>query len=411
MKNLFEDFPSQEELLSWYGKNGSNIVHDVNAHFHTPYSFSAFSEMKEVFQLAEKEKVEIIGINDFYTTAGYEEFTELCELYHKFPLYNIEFMGLMKDEQEKGIRINDPNNPGRIYFCGKGLDFPVIQDSDAMMTISKLSQESLIQTREMVEKTSAYLTSLNPKLELNFEEILQKYTKGMLRERHIAKVVRIKVFESYTTEAERKAAFTMIFGGKECSSDLKNTSALEDEIRSRLLKTGGPGFVKEDEKAFLPIEEIIDTIHDAGGIPCYPILCDDKNDNFTDFERVLESLYLELRSKNIYAVELIPGRNSFARVKEYSTFFHDRKFIVLFGTEHNSPEMIPLKVDSRGGKALDEELNSICFEGACIVAAHQYLRSKKMDAYIDSDGKPKIAHIDEFIELGNAVIEFFLQQN
>jgi len=410
MKNLLEDFPSYEDLLNWYNINGSNQIHEVNAHFHTPYSFSAFTDLKQVFQMAEKEKVNVLGINDFYTTAGYEEFTELCELYHKFPLYNIEFMGLLKDEQEKGVRINDPNNPGRIYFCGKGLDFPVIQDSEAMEIINFLSAESLVQTREMVEKTSAHLCEINPELFLDYDEILAKHTKGMLRERHIAKAVRIKVYEKYATTEERKKAFSLIFSGKECVSDLNNVSSLEDEIRSRLLKSGGPGFVVEDPKAFLNLEKLISTILDAGGIPCYPILCDDKNDNFTDFEKVLETLFLELTSKNIYAVELIPLRNSFSRVKEYSVFFHDRKFIVLFGTEHNSPEMIPLKVDSKGGRSLDEELKSISFEGACIIAAHQYLRSKKLEGYINEHGIAKTEQIDEFIELGNAVIEYFLQK-
>jgi hypothetical protein len=409
MKNLFEDFPGHEEMLDWYSKNGSNQVHEVNGHFHTPYSFSAFKDMKQVFQMAEKEKVNILGINDFYTTAGYDEFTELSETYKKFPLYNIEFMGLLKEEQEKGIRVNDPNNPGRIYFCGKGLDFPVIQDSKAMETISHLCNESMVQTREMVEKTSAYLIRINPLFSLDYDDILLNHTKGMLRERHIAKAVRLKVFEHFITDEERKKVFSTIFNGKEIQSDLSNSTSLEDEIRSRLLKVGGPGFVKEDPKAFLEINEIIKTINEAGGIPTYPILCDDKNDNFTDYEKDPDGLFHELSSRNIFSVELIPGRNSFDRVKEYACFFNDRKFIVTFGTEHNSPEMIPLKVDTRGGKPLDEELKSIAFEGACVMAAHQYLRSKNLTGYINENGLPQTDQLDEFIELGNAVIEYFLQ--
>ncbi len=410
MKNLFEDFPSREELLDWYSKNGSNMVHDVNGHFHTPYSFSAFKDLKQVFQMAEKEKINVLGINDFYTVAGYDEFTELSETYKKFPLYNIEFMGLLRSEQEKGTRVNDPGNPGRIYFSGKGMDYPVDPDSKSIQTIAHLSHESLAQTREMLEKTSAHLIKTDPKLSLSFDEILMNLTKGMLRERHIAKAIRIKVFEHYKTDEEKKKIFTSIYGGKEPMTDLQNFSALEDEIRSRILKSGGPGFVKEDPKAFLDVEEIIKTITAAGGIPTYPVLLDDNTDNFTEYERDMETLFTELTSRNIYSVELIPGRNSFSRLKEFSCFFHDRKFIITFGTEHNTPEMIPLKIETRGGKPLDEELKSISFEGACVIAAHQYLRSKKLSGYIKENGIPKIEELDEFIELGNAVIEYF-QQN
>jgi len=409
MKNLFEDFPSKEEMLEWYAKNGTNLVHNVNGHFHSPYSFSAFYDLKQVFQLADKERINVLGINDFYTTAGYDEFSELSAVHKKFPLYNIEFMGLLTDEQEKGIRINDPGNPGRIYFSGKGLDYPVDHGKKALKTVKHLSNESLNQTREMVQKASAHLIKTGANISLDFDEILKSLTKGMLRERHIAKAIRIKIFEKYKTSEERKNVYTSIYEGKDATADLNNFTAIEDEIRSRLLKAGCPCFVKEDPKAFLKLDEVIDTIIEAGGIPTYPVLCDNKNDEFTEFEKDIESLYNELTSRNIYSIELIPGRNAFERLKEYSCFFHDRKFIVTFGTEHNTPEMIPLKVDVRGGRQLDEELRSISFEGACVIAAHQYLRSKKLPGYIKENGAPKIDQLDEFIELGNAVIEYFLQ--
>jgi hypothetical protein len=408
MNSLFADFPSQSDLLEWYAKNGTNRVYEVNGHFHTPYSFSAFSDLKQVFMMADKERLSLLGINDFYTTAGYEEFTDLCDTHRKFPLYNIEFMGLLRPEQEKGLRINDPNNPGRIYFCGKALDFPVDQESRAMGIIRDLSVASLVQTREMVEKTSAHLVKTDPKLSLDYGDLLKNLTKGMLRERHIAKAIRIRVFELYKTDNERRKIFSRIFGGKECISDLNKNTAVEEEIRAKVLKAGGPGFVKEDPRAFMDLQDVINTIIEAGGIPTYPCLCDDINDNFTEFEKDPEFLYNQLTSRDIYSIEFIPGRNAFGRLKEYSNFFHDRKFIVTYGTEHNTPEMIPLKADSRGGKPLDDELRAISFEGACVMAAHQYMRAKKLSGYINEKGQPRIREIDQFIELGNAVVEFFL---
>ncbi len=43
-----------------------------------------------------------------------------------FPLLNMELIGISKEDQEKGIRVNDPNNPGRTYISGKGLAFPSV---------------------------------------------------------------------------------------------------------------------------------------------------------------------------------------------------------------------------------------------------------------------------------------------
>jgi hypothetical protein len=41
----------------------------VSAHLHTPYLFSAFSDVNEALDKAVAESVKVLGINDFYTTA------------------------------------------------------------------------------------------------------------------------------------------------------------------------------------------------------------------------------------------------------------------------------------------------------------------------------------------------------
>ncbi len=407
-RNILKDFPGRTEILEWYSKNGSNIVHEVNGHFHTPYSFSAFRDLRQVFDMAKEEQVKILGINDFYTMAGYEEFQDLAENYKLFPMFNIEFMGLLKDEQKNGIRVNDPTNPGRTYFSGKGLDFPVSLEGSSLKKLENVRAESLNQTRKMVELASQHLQTVDPELTLDYDDILDKYTKGMVRERHIARVIRIKIFEKYPTESQRKEMLKKLYEGKETVVNINNAAALEGEIRNNLLKSGGVAFVKEDPKAFLEIDEVIRIITDAGGIPTYPVLLDDKAGNYTEYEEDMEQLYKELTGRNIYSIELIPGRNDFSNLKEFVTFFSDRHFVITFGTEHNTPELIPLRISTRGGVDLDEELKRINFEGACVIAAHQYLRAKGDEGYIERNGKPRLSSRDEFIELGNAVIEYFL---
>ena len=44
----------------------------VNAHLHTPFSFSAFRDIDDALDRAVAEKVKVVGINDFYTAEGYE---------------------------------------------------------------------------------------------------------------------------------------------------------------------------------------------------------------------------------------------------------------------------------------------------------------------------------------------------
>ena len=60
------------------------------------------------------------------------------------------------------------------------------------------------------------------------------------------------------------------------------------------MKAGGKAFVAEDQHAILPVSKIIEIILNAGGIPCYPVLLDDQEGNFTEYESSSQILLNEL---------------------------------------------------------------------------------------------------------------------
>lgn len=402
----FSGFPGKQELLEQSGADTQVLL--VNGHFHTPFSFSAFTEIEQAFTMAKAEGVQVLGVNDFYTTDGYPEFAELAANYKIFPLFNIEFMALQRDLQEAGVRVNDPANPGRTYMSGKGLSHPFKIDAPELALLQQVQHESNVQTAEMVNKLNAFLTELNAGISFTFEELKAKYAKNMLRERHIAKALRIAIDEKFTTEEDKKAFYLQVFSGKEVKSKLDDVAGLENEIRGNLLKAGGKAFVAEDPKAFLSLDEVKKVIISAGGIPCYPVLLDDPKGVCTDFEADAEKLYQMLVDRNIFSIELIPGRNDFNILKKFVQFFRSKNFLVSFGTEHNTPQLDPVKVSCRNSVELDEELNQIGYEGACIIAAHQYLVAKGEEGFLRADNSGKTAEYDAFVKLGNAVIKRFI---
>jgi hypothetical protein len=405
--NLLKSFPGPDELQSDENSQSYLSVHKVNGHIHTPYSFSSFTGFDQIFRMALEEDIKVLGINDFYTMGGYETFYQFSLENKVFPLFNIEFIGLSAGDQRKGIRINDPNNPGRIYLSGKGLKFPVCLNDHFKTMIDQVIIESQKQVSSMLDKTNDLLKRLHSSLRISMTEIRDSYTKEMVRERHLAKAIRIKIFETIKGKEEQIAFLRDLFGGKEPEAALDEIAALENEIRSELLKTGGAAFVAEDEKAFLTIEQIIELILHAGGIPCYPVLLDDKEGKFTDIERDWFYLVEWLRSYGISCIELIPGRNSYPVLKDFVTFFPEHEFVILFGTEHNTPDLLPLTVSCRNNISLDEELKKISFEGACVVAAHQYLNARGMTGYVDNK-VDDISKRERFVKLGKAVIEKFI---
>jgi hypothetical protein len=403
--NIFQSYPTPKELIEGLKKDS---IYEVNGHVHTPFSFSAFKDIEQIFEMAKMENIKAVGINDFYVADGYPYFYEQAIKNNVFPLFNIEFIGLLKEEQSKGIRINDPNNPGRCYFSGKGLTHPFHLPSDLWTKLNSVINESQVQVQSMVVKANAWFKEVNAGLELDFVSLKKKYARELVRERHIAKAIRVAVFEKAESETERKELFKLIYGGKDSKMNMNDIPGIENEIRGNLLKLGGKAFVEEDEKAFMSIDEVIQIILAAGGIPCYPVLLDDKAGNYTEYEGNKEKLYEELTKRNIACIELIPGRNDFAHLKEFVRFFNDKGFVITFGTEHNAPDMIPLTCDTRGNKPLDEELRRISYEGTCVIAAHQFLRAKEMPAFVNINGIADTGNKGYYVTLGKAIIEKFI---
>lgn len=382
---------------------------EANGHIHTPYSFSAFDNMKTLFSMASAEKISLLGINDFFVADGYEAFYYGCFCNNIFPLFNIEFIGLLKEEQKKGIRINDPNNPGRIYFSGKGLDYPFSLSWLQKRQLNKVKKESQNQIKAMISRLNQLIQPINPSLLLTYETVKRRFAHDLVRERHLAKAVRVTATENYSSAEDQLDFIESLYGDRKCEAGISNPALLENEIRSNLLKAGGAAFVEEDESTFLELKKILRIIVRAGGIPCYPVLLDDPSGKFTEFEVNAEKLYLSLKSLGIGCIELIPGRNDFSVLKNFVEFFDSKGFVIIFGTEHNTPEMVPLTVSTRGSKPLDDFLKRISWKGACVIAAHQFLRAQHRQGYVLEDGTLSFNQKEDLSDLGQLVIEYFLK--
>ena len=345
-------------------------VFDVNAHIHTPYSFSCFESVSQALDMAVSEGVKVVGINDFYTMDGYKEWKEGCAARSLFPLLGMEMISLHSDFQSNGVRVNDPGNPGRTYISGKGLAYPCILGGRQAQELAAVKKESNLQVESMCARLNAHLTACNAGFQVDFDWVAMNLTSGQTRERHLAKALRI--LASQNVDSEKLPEFYKnIFGGSEPKSSLSDNAALENEIRSKLLKAGGAAFVPETPSAFLPLENVKDIILAAGGIPTYPFLADDAKGNFTDFEGDLQKAADTLKSWGFNSVEFITTRNTTAVLESYSSYLEDEGFIVSFGSEHNSPSLEPLKLRTRDAAGLSEKLRKVNWRGACAIAAHQ----------------------------------------
>ena len=377
----------------------------VNAHLHTPYSFSAFLDIDDALDRAVSEGVKVVGINDFYTTAGYDDWAEGCKKRNLYPLFNIEFISLNEQDQKNGMRVNDPANPGRTYLSGKGLSYPFKLDEPYASQLANVRKESNDQVEAMCGRLNELLSVTKMDFSLDFEWIKNELTKGSIRERHLAKALRLKVYEKCENdEAAIKILMLELSGGKEMKSGTVDVAGVENEIRGNLLKAGGAAFVPETAEAFLPMQTVCDIILAAGGIPAYPFLADDANGKYTDFESDLERVAEQLTERGFHSVEFITTRNHVDLLEKYASYLHDKGFVVTFGSEHNSPMMEPVELFARNNVPLTENLMKINFEGACVIAAHQHLVSQGLRGYVDGKGNADRTKREEFVKLGKELI-------
>jgi hypothetical protein len=84
--------------------------------------------------------------------------------------------------------------------------------------------------------------------------------------------------------------------------------------------------------------------------------------------------------------------------------------VITAGTEHNTLDLLPIEPTCAGGVAVHEDVKEIFWEGACVVAAHQFLVLNGQAGFVDAKGTPNPAFKDAesriaaFKKLGAAVI-------
>jgi hypothetical protein len=119
-----------------------NEIPKANGHIHTPWSFSAFNNVEQALKMAAEENIKALGINDFNTFDGYAEFDSLSRKYKVYPMFNVEFMGLMEDEQKTGFALMILQTPEGYISVVKVLifrfAFPAIRQHNLPKPLTKV---------------------------------------------------------------------------------------------------------------------------------------------------------------------------------------------------------------------------------------------------------------------------------
>jgi len=359
-----------------------------NTHVHVPPNFSAFTTVEDVIETAAAEGVKVIGTSNYHDFDVYQRLDAAAREHGIVALNGLEFISVLEEEMRNGVLINDPNNPGRAYVCGKAIPFPTDPGPGpaAFMAEAKVANEA--RTTQMVDVIRDLFAQAGLEVDVTYASIVAIVAARaevspdwvVLQERHVALGFQLALFEALP--GERRAAFLTKLYGAAPVAGLEDEVATQGELRSRLMKSGGPAFV--DETA-VPFEDAIGFIRSLGAIPIYPTVADGA-DPICGYEDPVEDLIERMGQHDLFGAELIPVRNTPECVERYVKAWRAAGIFVTAGTEHNTLERIPVEPTCLEGVPLSDEVLDICWEGTCVITAHQHLKQQGQAGYVQPDG-------------------------
>jgi hypothetical protein len=232
----------------------------------------------------------------------------------------------------------------------------------------------------------------------------------VLQERHLAQAFQERLFEILPVE-QRAEKLAAVYCHKP-QADMTNPVAVQNEMRSAMMKAGRPCYAPED---FVGLTEARELIRELGGIDCYPIVADGVNP-MSPFEESPDILIDNLRELKFHMVEVITVRNSAEVLSMYVTKLRKAGLVVAAGTEHNTLDLIPIEPQCKGQVDVPEPVKEIFWEGVCVTAAHQFLVAQGERGYVDAAGAlhpdydSSEARIQAFKQLGAAVIQTYFNK-
>jgi hypothetical protein len=319
--------------------------------------------------------------------------------------------------RDAGIKINDPGNPGKLYFCGKGITRFDEMTPQVTRLIEVIRRNDSTRMAQMVERMEQIFRDRGLRTGIDEKAVVDMIVRRhgsdrntvYLQERHISQAFQEALFEKVRPE-ERIERLRRVLGAETKANGPEDAVSMQNDIRSHLMKAGKPAFVQE---AFIGFDDAQRLVLELGGIPCYPTVADGASP-ICQFEQSPERLIAAIKERNIHAAEWIPVRNTVGVLREYVVRMRKAGLAVTAGTEHNTLDLVPLDPFCRDGDVPDD-LRAVFWEGACVVAGHQFLTLHGQCGFVDGQGSPNADYasaeerIKAFAGIGAAVMQRYCE--
>ena len=369
----------------------------TNSHIHTNYSFSVFESPAQAVNQAVEENIKILGINDHYTVSGHEEFQKACADKKVCPMFSMEAVAVDQKCLEEGKRFNDPNNPGRFYFTAKSITKKLDENGPGFNAMQTMRKSLTERNEKLIENLNDHLKNIGEDFSISMEAVEALTPAGNTTERHVVQILAEKILEE---GKERAGEIAEKLCGAAAPS-LDDPATFQNFLRGKLIKAGCPDYAPELPEAFLSIEDMCSLYLEMGAVPLYPVLGNPE----TEMEENFDDLIDYLATKKIFAIEVIPDRNTRERLLDVVEAAKKAGIPIVTGTEHNTktPGLLVDKFTA------EEPFRTAFFDSALVLLGHRVAVLNGETGYVDSEGNLRFENraegLEYFKELGKKFYE------
>jgi hypothetical protein len=338
----------------------------ANMHCHTFFSFNAYGHSpSSLVWLAKTRGWKLIGSVDFDVLDAVDEFLGACDRAQVRGSAGIETRVFVPEFATR--EMNSPGEPGVLYHMGIGFTSGRV-DAVGAEVLADLRARSTKRNADIISRVNAYLDPVT----VDYARDILPLTPGSNpTERHIVL--------AYTERAARLSDPLGFWADKlKTSRDMMQVAmadkaALQNLVRSKLMKAGGVGYVQPDAGAFPSVEAFHTLIDACGALPCAAWL-----DGMSAGEQAIEELLTLLVSKGVVAFNIIPDRNwNIADAEQKKKKVAALYRVVQIAQDMALPLNVGTEMNSFGQKLIDDfDTNELApvrkafMDGAQFVYAH-----------------------------------------
>ncbi len=319
----------------------------ANMHSHTFFSYNGYDYSPSALAwLAKRQGYKLMGIVDFDVLDGVDEFLTACDAVGVRGTAGMETRVFLPEFASR--EINSPGEPGIFYHMGIGFVSSLVPDTEpeAGAILADMRTRAYRRNRDVVQRVNAYLEPLK----IDYDtDVLPLTPSGNATERHICAAY-VAAANAQTPDPVRFWADKLTTGSDGIAAIINDGPAIQNLVRSKLMKRGGAGYVQPGPETFPAIDDVNKVITACGALPCATWL-----DGTSAGESAEEELLNLLIGKGIVAFNIVPDRNwNIKNPQEKSEKLEQLYRVVDLARSLDLPINVGTEMNAFGKKTIDD---------------------------------------------------------